>query len=152
MKKNLIIICICATFVLMPAITALPTTTKTSQSSIIKSPLSDYDGTFVGGLGTVWKDGGEWKYEVQSYIAGVYRNRNNKELYGNIYNLEKEQIGTLTIISTKSFLVGRITDMEDHKAPIVGFIFDYNENNFIGRLMSLFGPAPHMWGKYTPNE
>ena len=69
-----------------------------------------------------------------------------------IFILEEEQIGTILMIKFGIFLIGRITDMEEHKAPIVGFIIDFDEDKFIGRLMSLFGPAPHMWGQYTPNE
>jgi hypothetical protein len=40
--------------------------------------------------------------------------------------------------------------MNESKLPIVGFLF-FNEQYFIGRIMSLFGPAPHIWGEYTPN-
>ena len=159
MKKTIILIGICAVLISMPAMSAIQvTSTKTLKNIDISSkdlPLPivpDYDGIFVGALGQVWKEGEEWQYEANSYIAGVYRDRYYKILYGNIYNLDEEQIGTITIISTKSFLIGRITDMEGHKAPIVGFIIDFNEDKFIGRLMSFFGPTPHMWGQYIPNE
>lgn len=145
MKKTLILVGICSVLLLMPALSAVP-------FKITLPPVPDYDGTFVGGLGRVWKEGEEWQYETQAYIAGVYRDRNYKILYGNIYNLEEEQVGTILMISSRIFLIGRITDMEDHKAPIVGFIIDFNEDKFVGRLMSLFGPAPHMWGQYIPNE
>ena len=46
--------------------------------------------------------------------------------------------------------IGRIENMNGEKAPIIGFLF-YNEDYFIGRIMSFFGPAPHLWGIYTPN-
>ena len=41
--------------------------------------------------------------------------------------------------------------MEDHIAPIVGFMIDYDEDHFIGRLMSFFDPAPNMQDQYIPN-
>ena len=115
-------------------------------------PTPEYDGTFVGALGQVWKEGEEWQTEAIAYIAGVYRDWRYKIMHGNVYDLDEEQVGTITIISTKSFLIGRITNMEGGKAPIVGFIIDFNEDKFVGRLMSFFGPAPHMWGQYIPTE
>jgi hypothetical protein len=156
MKKLLLIIGIWAVLISMPAITAFqisekPTSIPQTKTTFLTTPDEEYDGTFVGGLGHLWKEGEEWQYEVYSYIAGVYKENTYKILYGNIYNLDEEQIGTILMIKFKFFLIGRITDMEEHKAPIVGFIIDYDEDNFIGRIMSLFGPAPHMWGIYTPN-
>ncbi len=159
MKKTIILIGICAVLISMSAMSAIQvTSTKTLKNIDISSkdlPLPivpDYDGTFVGALGRVWQEEGEWQYEVYSYIAGVYRDRYYKILYGNIYNLDEEQIGTIRIISTKSFLVGRIGNMDGKTAPVVGFIIDFDEDKFIGRLMSFFGPTPHMWGQYIPNE
>jgi hypothetical protein len=158
MKKTLILIGICAALISIPAISALsiPTTKTTNSANNIKnlktSIVPDYDGTFFGGLGRVYKEGEEWQYEVYSYIAGVYRDRSYKILYGNIYNTNEEQIGTITMIRKKSLMIGQISNLEGKKAPIVGFIRDYDEDNFIGRLMSIFGPAPYMWGKYIPKE
>jgi hypothetical protein len=154
MKKTLIIIGLCTLLVSMPAFSAY-SANNMSLSNVRKSlktpTVPDYDGNFVGGLGRVWKEGEEWQYEVNSYIAGRYKEGFYKILYGNIYNLEEEQIGTIIMIKFRIFLIGRITNMEEQKAPIVGFIIDFDEDNFIGRLMSLFGPAPHMWGRYIPN-
>jgi hypothetical protein len=153
MKKIVILLGICAILIAMPISTATPVKTNTSGFSKILTlpPDPEYDGTFVGGLGRVYKEDGEWQYEVHSYIAGVYKTGNYKITHGNIYNLDEEQIGTITTISSRFFLIGRIKDLEDHKIPIVGFLFTNDENQFIGRIMSLFGPAPHMWGQYTPN-
>jgi hypothetical protein len=35
--------------------------------------------------------------------------------------------------------------------PIIGFIFVNENNQFIGRIMSIIGPAPYIWGQFTPN-
>jgi hypothetical protein len=48
------------------------------------------------------------------------------------------------MIKFRFCLIGIIKDLEENKAPIVGFIIDFDEDKFIGRLMSLFGSAPHM--------
>lgn len=153
MKKIVILLGICAMLVVMPISISMPVKTNTSGLSKILTlpPDPEYDGTFVGGLGRVYKENGEWQYEVHSYIAGFYKAGNYKIIHGNIYNLDEEQIGTITTISSRIFLIGRITDLEGHRAPIVGFLFTNEENQFIGRIMSLFGPAPHIWGKFTPN-
>ena len=156
MKKLLIIIGICAVLISMPAMSALSIPTVKETKPIernLKAPVvPDYDGTFIGGLGRIYKDGEEWQYDVWSYIAGVYKDGNLKILYGNIYNLDEEQIGSIVMLSRSKILIGRITGMEGGKLPIVGFIIDFDEDNFIGRLMSIFGPAPHMYGQYIPNE
>ena len=154
MKKKIFLIGIVVVILSMPALSAFSTKniSKNEPVKIFTTQTEDeYDGTFIGGLGRLWKEGEEWQYEVHSYIAGVYKEKNNKILYGNIYDLEEEQVGTILMIKFNFFLIGRITNMEDNKAPIVGFIIDYDEDNFIGRLMSLFGPTPHMWGQYIPN-
>ena len=145
MRKNIILVGICSLLILMPVLSSTP----------LKTPMQstpNYDGTFVGALGRVWKEGEEWQTEASAYIAGVYRDRYYKIMYGNIYDLDEEQVGTIKMISTKSFLVGRIANMDGQTIPIVGFIIDFQEDKFIGRLMSFFGPAPHMWGQYKPNE
>ena len=158
MKKTLFLIGICAVLISMPALSAVSSSStesiKNVDLEIAKSlpiPIEpDYDGTFIGALGTVWKEDGEWQTEAAAYIAGVYKGGNYKRVFANIYNLDEEQIGSMWFISSHYILVGRILDMNENKAPIVGFLF-YNEQYFIGRIMSLFGPAPHIWGEYTPN-
>ena len=153
MKKIFLYLGICALLITMPIFSAAPIKINTLQflKTTIVPTDEDYDGTFVGGMGRVYKENGEWQYEVHAYIAGFYKINNYKLIYGNIYNLDEEQIGTITIISGNHFLIGRIKDLEDHRAPIVGFLFNNEEYQFFGRIMSLFGPAPHIWGQYTPN-
>ena len=151
MKKIVPLALICATIFLMPAISALSIKTNINYERKIP-PLPDYDGTFLGGYGRMYKENEEWQFEYHGYLGGVYRDNNkNKILYGNIYNLEKEQIGKITFITAKSFLIGRIKNMDDRGVPIVGFFLIREDDLFAGRLMSFFGPAPHIWGKFTPN-
>jgi len=160
MKKTLIIIGICALFLLMPSFSAVSTNSVKSEKlvksideiqNLLPTPAPEYDGTFIGGLGRIYKEGEEWQYEIWSYIAGVYKEGSFNIMYGNIYNTDEEQIGTIVMLSKNKFMIGRIANMEGGKAPIVGFIIGFDEDKFIGRLMSFFGPAPHMFGQYIPN-
>jgi hypothetical protein len=146
MKKTLLTIGILAIMISMPAITAFGSFEKTP----ITKPAEDYDGTFYGGLGRVYKDeNGEWTQNTYAYIVGAYKGGNYKRVYAKIYNLDEEEIGSIAFISGHRILIGRIKGMDEGKLPIIGFLF-YNEQYFIGRIMSLVGPAPHIYGEYTP--
>jgi len=153
MKKTLIYIGICALMITMPIFSAVPIKLDSTQTSY--SPISptdeEYDGTFVGGMGRVYRENEEWQYETYAYFAGFYKDNNFKLIYGNVYNLDEEQVGTIGMISGEHFLIGRIKNLEGKKMPIIGFIFVNEDNQFIGRIMSIVGPAPNIWGQYTPN-
>ena len=157
MKKLLIIIGICALFLSTPVLTAFPTAiTRTSVQSeqittLQTSPIEDYDGTFAGGIGRIFKENEEWSFDTRGYLAGVYKEgvRFNR-LYGYLYNLEEEQVGYIGAYFGHKIVIGYVKDMEENKAPIIAFLL-YNDVNFAGRIMSFFGPAPHIWGEYTPN-
>ena len=99
----------------------------------------------------VYKEDGEWQYETYAYFAGYYKNNIYKLIYGNIYNLDEKQVGTIGMISGEHFLIDRIKNYEGQKLPIIGFLFVNKNNKFIGRIMSNIGPASHIWGQYTPN-
>jgi len=155
MKKTLLIIGILAVLISMPAMTAFQISEKSTnitkpETILLTPPDDEYDGTFVGGIGFVYRENGEWQFDTYAYIAGVYKGGNYKRIAAWIYNLDEERIGSMWFISGNYILVGQIIDMNESKLPIVGFLF-YNEQYFIGRIMSLFGPAPHIWGEYTPN-
>ncbi len=156
MKKNLIIIGFCAILVSMPVMTATQTLEKSSsiaipEKNLILPQVPDYDGTFVGGLGELYKENGEWQFDYYAYLAGVYKLGVYKKLYGYIYNLDEEQIGNIGAIFGQKLILGFIEDMEGNRAPVIGFLI-WNDTHFAGRIMSLFGPAPHMIGEYTPNS
>jgi hypothetical protein len=115
------------------------------------SPMPEYDGTFLGGIGEISYENDEWVFDAHGYLAGVYKQGGRvNRLYGHIFDLEEEQIGAIRAIFFHKIIIGKIEDMQGNSAPIIGFLF-YNDAYFAGRIMSLFGPAPHIWGEYTPN-
>jgi hypothetical protein len=156
MKKRILVIGILTILISMPVMTAIQINEKTiniPKPDTIFTTLNpdDYDGTFLGGIGYVYKDENDsWAFETHAYIAGVYKGGTFKRAFCNIYNLEEEQIGSMWFFSNHFILVGKIKGMDEYKLPIVGFLF-YNEQYFIGRIMSIVGPVPNIWGEYTPN-
>ena len=155
MKKILITAGICAILIMMPAISAIQLfdkekNTPIPQTDLKTPPIDDYDGTFVGGLGNLYQENGEWQFDFAAYLAGVYKTGVYHKLYGYIYNLEEEQIGYIGARFGNRIIIGYIEDMNGQRAPIIGFLF-WNDTHFAGRIMSLFGPASHIIGEYTPN-
>lgn len=148
MKKTVIIVGLCALLLSMPTLFALPVTQK---PSLLFSSLKDYDGTFVGGLGRLYKQNGEWQFTYQSYLTGVYTNGIYKKINGLIFDLDEQQIGYLRVILSRKIIYGYIEDMSSHRLPVIGFLFWHNTQNFAGRIMSTVGPAPNIIGSYTPN-
>ena len=155
MKKTLIIIGICAVLISIPSMSAFETAEISPSMAIpeknfITPPIAGYDGTFVGGLGRLYKKGSEWQFDYYAYLAGVYKLGVYKKLYGYIYNLDEEQIGYISAYFGHKIIIGNIEDMQNHRAPIIGFLL-WNDAHFAGRIMSFFGPAPHVIGEYIPN-
>jgi hypothetical protein len=155
MKKRIILAAICAVLFLMPAFSALPIKkTSASEQKTLPLPTVDSDGTFVGGFGRMYKENNEWQFEYYGYLAGIYQNKNKyKILAGNIYKdiNGQEQIGTIVMYNFKSFVVGKIKNMEGKGAPITGFLIIREDLKFAGRIMSVSGPAPNIWGELKPN-
>jgi hypothetical protein len=155
MKKILIIIGLCAALISMPAMTAFQITETTNsmlktQTQLQTPPVDDYDGTFIGGMGHLYKENGDWQFDYYAYLAGVYKLGFYKKLYGYIYNLDEEQIGYIGAYFGNKIIIGYIENMDEQRAPIIGFLL-WNDTHFAGRIMSFFGPAPHIIGEYTPN-
>lgn len=157
-KKTIwILLCIlCCSLLLLPTFSA----ERIQQHSRIQhnqqifqipASLPEYDGTFIGGIGEISKDEEEWIFDAHGYLAGVYKTgRRVNRLYGHIFDLDEEQIGVIKALFVQRIIIGRIEDMQGNSAPIIGFLL-YNDEHFVGRIMSFFGPAPHIWGEYTPN-
>ncbi|MBN1281210.1 MAG: hypothetical protein JXA00_06135 [Candidatus Thermoplasmatota archaeon] len=147
MKKIVVVLGLCALLLAMPTLCAFPTMPKIQLPT---PTLDEYDGTFVGGLGRLYKEGGEWQFDTWAYLAGVYKLGAYKRLYGGIYNLNQEQIGTIGAYFGHKIIIGYLETMQGHRAPMIGFLM-WNNQNFAGRIMTTFGPAPHIIGEYTPN-
>jgi len=151
--KKILLLGICALLISMPAMTAA-TTQNTIQKTVSQTPVTpDYDGTFVGGFGQVTKDGEEWVFDAVGYIAGAYQERSRVTILGgSILDLDQEPTGaTIVLIKFNALVIGKIKNEEGGSAPVIGFLIANEDNLFIGRLMSIFGPAPHIWGQFTPN-
>ena len=153
MKKLIILALIISIIFLIPTFSSLPII-KTSSFEQKTIPLFsiDNDGTFVGGFGRIYKENDELQFEYNGYIGGVYKNTNKyKKIAGKIYDLNKEQIGNIVMYNFKSFVVGKLKNIEGKSASIVGFLIINKDLRFAGRIMSFFGPATYIWGEFTPN-
>jgi hypothetical protein len=155
MKKLLIIIGILSLLFTMPAMSSIqimekPIHLPISEKNPLSPPLPGYDGTFVGGLGQLNKVNGEWQFDAYAYLAGSYKLGVFKRLTGVILNLDEEQTGYMWAYFGNRIIIGFLQDMENNRAPIIGFLL-WNNEEFAGRIMTMFGPATHIIGQYTPN-
>ncbi|UCB59241.1 MAG: hypothetical protein JSV67_02820 [Thermoplasmatales archaeon] len=112
-----------------------------------KKPPDEWDGEFIGAYGRAIISEDEKDFETYGYIAGIFIGGDKGQLYGKIFNLEEEEIGVFGAYYGKSFIIGKVQNLDGKNAPIIGFLLR-NETLFFGRIMSLFGPAPHIIGKY----
>ena len=156
MKKKLIIIGIILILTSMPALTAYqinekPTNNTIFEKNLTPPPLKGYDGTFVGGLGQLYKRNGEWEFNAYAYLAGVYKLGVYKKLVGFIYDTDEQQIGSILAFFGGKLIIGILSDMENHRTPMIGFLM-WNDEDFAGRILTMFGPATHIIGEYTPNS
>lgn len=140
MKKILAILAICVLFASMSAATAAPIlmvdVLKNKMSDIEKihsTTTVDWTGEFVGALGDLKKVNGEWNFTAHGYMAGVYQGHNRGRLFGNLYDLNETQVGTIAGYFGRGLLVGRVTANGGQQAPIVGFLF-HNATMFIKRV------------------
>jgi len=151
MKKIVAVLAVCVLFASMSIATAAPIPKiddlKNDMSNIeITYPTTDGDwtGEFIGAIGDLKKVNGEWDFTASGYMAGVYKGYNRGKFIGNLYDLDETKVGSIAGYYGKGLLVGRIS-INNRRAPIVGFLL-HNETMFLGRIMSLIGPAPHMIG------
>ncbi len=153
MKKQIILALIVTLIFLMPTFNALPIIKSSSfEKKTTQLRSIDNDGTFVGGFGLINKENDELQFKYSGYIGGIYKDTNKyKIIAGKIYDLNKEQTGTIIIYNFKSFIVGKLKNMDGKSVSIVGLLIINKDMKFVGRIMSFFGPAPHIWGTFTPN-
>jgi hypothetical protein len=149
MKKTLFIIGLCAVLLSMPTLLAFPTTQK---HSLLFSPLKISDGTFTGGLGRGhWKNGFNID-TVYEYMNGVYTSGAYIKISGEITNPHNEKIGEISAFIIHKIIFGSTQNIQGQKAPIIVILMMHQNNQFVGRiLVSMFRPAPHIWGYLIPN-
>ena len=156
MKRTMLILGICTMLLFVPVLTALPLKEKMMSipkpTGLIPPGPPNYDGTFVGGLGRLYKQNGQWQFDYRAYMAGWYKLGTFKKLFGYIYNLDETQIGYISAYLGHKLIYGYIKDMQNRSAPLIGFLKWNNASDFAGRIMSTYGPAPYIIGHYTPNS
>lgn len=149
MKKTLIAIGVCVIFLSIPTLLAFPTT---NSPSLLFSPLKMSDGTFAGGLGRGHWGNGKFNVDVvYAYMSGVYTSGAFIRISGDITK-DYNKIGEINAIIGYKIIYGYIKNAQGLRGPIVGFLIRNQQNQFVGRIMSVFGPAPHMWGYFVPNK
>ncbi len=118
-----------------------------SVHKLIETTDAGETGTFEGEIGYIQKK--EWISIGE--ISGTYELKTRVGIIDGEWILTDKGIsGTMKVLFTKRFLIGRITiDETGKKAPIIGFIgFKEETKQFGGRFMSLIGPAPYFQGTY----
>lgn len=146
MKKLLAILAVLVLFATM-SVTALPTTIEERQTT----PTPAQTGSFNGEIG--YPASGEWTKVGE--ISGTYEQKNKfYKFEGNWEITEGDYAGTTGIMKGffgKNILLGRITinNEKQQKLPIIGFIgFNESSQQFVGRFMSVVGPALYFKGTY----
>jgi len=133
----------------MPTLLAFPTT---KSQSFLFSPALVSDGTFAGGMGRGhWGNGGFNVDRVYAYLNGVYSSGVYIKISAEITNIDNEKIGQISAIISSKIIIGHTQNNLGLRAPIIGFLIRNQNNQFVGRIMSVYGAAPHMWGYFIPN-
>jgi hypothetical protein len=148
MKKTAYVLGLCAVLLLMPTLLAFPTT---NTSSLRFFPLQMSDGTFAGGVGRGhWGNGGFNVDTVYAYMSGVYSGGAIIRISADITK-DYEKIGEINALIAYKIIYGSTT-VHGLKTPIIGFLIRNQGGHFIGRIMSITMPAPHLWGHIVPNK
>jgi hypothetical protein len=155
MKKILVIIGVLTILFTMPVISSIrimekPTILQNFENKLLTPPSPDDDGTFVGGLGRLYLKNGNWEFDAYAYIKGSYKLGVFTRLAGAITDSAYQQIGYMLAFFGSRIIIGFLQDMESHRAPMIGFLM-WNDGEFAGRIMTMFGPATHIIGQYSPN-
>ena len=148
MKKTVCILGLCAVLLLMPSLIAFPTA---DTSSLRFPPLQMSDGTFAGGIGRGhWGNGGFNVDTIYAYMSGIYSGGAIIRISGDITK-DYEKIGEINALIGYKIIYGSTT-VRGLRTPIIGFLMRNQGNNFVGRIMSITIPAPHIWGHTVPNK
>ncbi|MCU0851287.1 MAG: hypothetical protein MUC80_08490 [Candidatus Thermoplasmatota archaeon] len=148
MKKTVIAIVVGLILLSMPTILAIPAPNRSS----LFSPLVLSDGTFAGGFGRGHWGNGNFNIDTTyAYMSGVYSGGAYIKISGNIDNAYGEKIGDINAMIGFKIIFGSTT-LNGLKTPIFGFLMRHQNNQFIGRIISITLPVPHMWGYLIPNK
>jgi len=145
MKK---IMSICAIFILLLSMSMV----SAVQPIIKDAKLVEPDGIFSGYIGIPKQQ----DPIIMGNISGVYKLGNRGGAFNASWDIEYKNFsgtGTLLGFFGKNILLGKLSAEGYNKTlPIIGFIgFDKSNQTFIGRAMSVIGPALYFWGTYQPN-
>lgn len=148
MKKTFMVIGLCAVLISMPTLIAVPALTHSQLSS----PLKMSDGTFAGGLGQGhWGNGGFNIDSVYAYMQGVYTSSVYKKISGDLRNPYDQKIGEISAYLIYKIIIG-YTQIGGHRNSIFGFLMRNQNDQFVGRIIGITGPASHIWGQFVPNR
>ncbi|MBN1280809.1 MAG: hypothetical protein JXA00_04085 [Candidatus Thermoplasmatota archaeon] len=139
--KKIAIVTICLLLIGVGIAAAAP---QQQQQTV---PVNPTDGTFDGNVG--YKRPGQ-NATIVGTIAGTYTMKNRGGRFNGDWATENYS-GTLKGAFGRHLLIGRISMMingTERSLPIIGFI-GYRDSQFLGRFMSLIGPALYFWGTYT---
>jgi len=117
------------------------------ETSKLKNEV-EWDGEFLGGIPK-----GDNEGELAAVFGGYFKNRNRGGFFAGIWSNEDEnKQGEVRGIFGKHIIIGKIIN-DQGSLPFIGFIkFNNNDDtefDFIGRAMSIIGPAPYFVGTFS---
>jgi hypothetical protein len=144
MKKIIFVLGVCVLFAAIPMASGLSLPKIQNVINNLKTIDSpEWDGEFLGGI-PVSED------EMAVYFGGYFILKERGGFFaGIIKNKDGTKQGTIQGIFNKHILIGKISN-DQGSLPIIGFIkFNDEEMTFVGRAMSVKGPAPYFVGTYS---
>jgi hypothetical protein len=148
MKKTISLIVLCMLLLSMPSLLAIPISDKPS----LLSPYTLSDGTFAGGFGRGHWGNGNFNIDtIYAYMNGAYSGSAYIKISGDITNAYGDKIGEINVLIGFKIIFGSTT-LNGLRTPIVGFLMRHQNDQFVGRVMSISLPVPHMWGYLIPNK
>ena len=149
MKKTLFVVGLCVILLSMPTLVALPT----QRPLQLFSPHKLSDGTFAGGMGHGhWGNGGFNIDSVYAYMHGVYTAGIYKKISGDLTNPYDEKIGEINAYIIYKIMIGYTQNTQGHRTSLIGILIRSQNDQFVGRIMGIVGPASHIWWEFIPNR
>jgi len=142
--KKIAIVCVCLMFLGISIAAAAPNLQRHTQQLLTLDPTGTYEG-YIG----IPEHQGQ-NATIVGTINGTYELRNRGGRFLGDWETENRS-GTMRGRFARHVMMGRISMMvngTERSLPVIGFIRIQN-NSFIGRGMSYFGPALYFWGDFT---